>query len=265
MTSHKKKLFIAAAIVAIVLIIAVIVYFIFNPVFIVLGQKFRLYSVHTTELDLRDNHLLTNEERQLTHFKSLKKLNLRTVRIDSLEFLDELDNLEELQFGYYSTFDQDSYVLDYSPLYNQSGLKVLSLLYLTNTCDDISFLYNMPLLEELEISFCVLNDEQLNVIGDINTLKYLNLGCSNFDSLEPLMKLTNLETLELCNCKIKDLSSLYEISSLKDISLPDVKVDLTAFLNMENLEVIVLEKTLYTEDELNILRNNGIEVMYYLY
>jgi hypothetical protein len=120
------------------------------------------------------NNILINGNglENLKNFQHLKYLNVRS-HGDVLDALPLVPNLEEL-FLTHSV--SPSKLKNFGNLAALTNLKALS----------------------IPPKF---NYDQLKVIGELTTLKSLKLQTGIFENLEPLQKLTNLETLSLTSCK----------------------------------------------------------------
>ena len=235
---------------AIITLFCLFIFFSLNPLFIVLGDERKFYSVSITELDLRENHLQKNEEEKLRAFKQLKSLNFRSnYSVKCLDFLYDL-SLDELQFGptggYLAVVPGDKRVQfvtieDFTPLCSQNELRELRIIGFTG--DNVNFLNSMPNLSMLELTYSDLKDEQIEIIGTLPSLKNLELSGSSICSLEPLSKSKSIEVIILDNAKINDDSGLMPL------------------LNIPSLREVCISKGVFSDIDLQELRNNGIEVV----
>lgn len=231
-------------------IIFLVFFFSFNPLFVVLGNEHRFYSVSITELDLRENYLQKNEEEKLRAFKQLRVLNLRgNYSVKCLDFLYDL-SLDELQFGPTGGYlaitpgDKRSQFItieDFTPLCSQNELRELRIIGFTG--DNVNFLNSMPNLSMLELSYSDLRDEQIEIIGILPSLKNLELSGSSICSLEPLSKSKSIEVIILDNAKINDDSGLMPL------------------LNIPSLREVCISKGVFSDIDLQELRNKNIEVV----
>lgn len=108
-------------------------------------------------------------------------------------------------------------VTDYSDL--RYFTKLTSLTILNSTVEDASFLAQMPALQTLDLSGCLLPTDALTYIGtlsELTTLKLSGCGLSNIQALASLAKLT---TLDLSENSISDLSAITELEKLTVLDL----------------------------------------------
>jgi internalin A len=142
-----------------------------------------------------------------------------------------------------------------------SGLVNLKELYLNGgmAFHDLSSLYNLVNLKQLDVSYTDVNDlspllslaklEVLNVLGTgvsnlsplsgLKNLKCLNVSSTRVSGLSPLLSLTNLQQLDVAYTRINDLSPLSSLANLQqlDVSSTDVN-DLSPLLSLAKLEVL---------------------------
>ena len=90
-----------------------------------------------------------------------------------------------------------------------------------NYLTDISFMLNMPRLRVL-----ILGENQklknIEVIGELQDLEYLELFTCGIRDISPLTKLPNLMDLNLCNNKVQDWRPLKEMTQLKRLWISDM-------------------------------------------
>ncbi len=229
-----------------------------NPMLVTLGKNNQLYFTGISELNLLHNGLREKEENQLLHFKNLKVLNIRLSEIENLDFLNAMD-LKELQFGYPMLYEHQTDNLDYSLLYTQCDLEILKIIGMC--CHDLSFLSAMHNLQELELSFSILNEKQLSNIGNVDSLHTLNLNNSKIPSLAKISHLNNLHTLKINHSSIEDMNSLFnmhiEVLEMRDVNIGDV----VRLIEIDTLQKVYISNNQFSEDDINVLIKHGIQVI----
>lgn len=241
------------------LFLSVAILFYLNPIVVILGEKNKFYFVNTETLDLSENHTKLGDEEKLIYFKDLTRLNLRGCKLQNIEFLNELHDLKEFQFGYFS-YASSTDNIDLSPLMRTDGLTVLGIIGVDNA--DISVIGNLKYLQELEISFSSINFEMMQSISSMQSLKKLDLSNSTVSSLYPLQDMNNLEVLCINNMKNADAEELLTLSQVKELHICDTQIDDISRLSLlENLNIIYVTKYQYTKLDLEFLRSKGIEVI----
>lgn len=260
---------------------------VFHP-FVIIGTNNEFHSTSETELDLRFDRLRPNEQYKLTYFKDMKVLNLRGNVIKNFDFLDSL-SLEELQIGFSPKNDpdikgealDDYYIgnysdaefgkmlgydsIDYSSLFKQKQLKKFAVFNFWG--NDITFLNNMPYLEDLEFSLHDFTVEELETIGKLTSLKALDLHHSYIPTLSPLTSLKNLKSLEIWKFdyepdkKPADISALYTLSTVEELDITGLdSVDIRRLIEMDSLKRVEVSKEMYPKEDIDFLRDHGIDI-----
>jgi Leucine-rich repeat (LRR) protein len=283
MILNKKTKIIAILIVAFCIIFVLVVYNFTVHNFIIAGTDNKIYSSDITELDFRKNRLTENDYDKLRYFTCLKTLNLRLNEISSVEFVKSMPELEHLEFmsskfsyGILTSEDlsekkmphnPDKSVIDYTPLKTLKKLKVLCIS--GNTNKDISFLKELNMLEELEISGSSfkLGEEQTKYISALVNLEKLNLSRSVISSTEFLGNLKNLRFLDLSECELEqaNISDIMSLTELEKISLPNSRIDdIFRLSELKNLKTVITGNCEYDEVELKPLYDKGIEILEFM-
>lgn len=108
-------------------------------------------------------------------------------------------------------------VTDYSDLRYFSNLTSLTIL--NSTVEDASFLVEMPALQTLDLSGCLLPSDALTYIGSLSELTTLKLSGCGLSNIQALTNLAALSTLDLSENSISDLSALTELKKLTALDL----------------------------------------------
>jgi Leucine-rich repeat (LRR) protein len=205
----------------------------------------------------------------LANLSELQRLYLGLLNYPDLEFLTPLNNLERLQF-----VAEPEDITDISPLAGKTQLKELHF----NKADvtDLSPLKDAKNLEKLELSGTKVSD--LSVLKELKKLTSLDLGYIQSESvdLEPVGELSELTYIDLTNSTSPDYSPLARCTKLERIeaanksgfnsldvikALPHLKYlnlganqnisEWSALAEMTSLEDLYLRKTSFSD--LNLL------------
>jgi len=87
-----------------------------------------------------------------------------------------------------------------------------------NTLSDLSFLYDLPNLKVLILSFNLHLDD-ITPIGSLKDLEYLEICKNEVHDLSPLANCTNLVDLNICTNRVQDLTPLYGLKKLRRLYL----------------------------------------------
>ncbi|MGI6684675.1 MAG: stalk domain-containing protein [Bacillota bacterium] len=154
--------------------------------------------------------------------------------ITSLEGIQYLTNLEELDLPYHNR------ISDISMLKDLNKLRVLNLGWDDEVISDITPLGNLTNLEELNLA--VHNIKDIGPLKNLINLRRLILPGNNISDYSPLSNLTKLEHLNLSNTGVKDLSLLGNLTELKELYISDNKVvDVSPLKNLTNLRKLILD------------------------
>ena len=116
----------------------------------------------------------------------------------------------------------------------------LQSLTLTSTCgSDLSFLTQMPDLQNLSLVHCTATSDLLEVIGGCTELKTLNLSDCGLSTIAPLSGLNKLEVFDLSENFISDLTPLNGCADLRELNLSDNAITDTAQLSANTALVIL--------------------------
>lgn len=130
----------------------------------------------------------------------------------------------------------------YRQLSSLTGLTSLSISGSNVTDDALRDIGRLTRLETLVLTDTAVKD--LSPLGELATLKLLDVSGAPVDDLSPLAKLTNLEHLGLRSTSTTDLTPLSNLTSLKSLELSDTAIsDLSPLVKLRNLERLELWKT----------------------
>lgn len=238
------------------IIISVIVFFSHYTIINV-----HIYSYKTTNLDLSKQEITTMQESKLKKFKNLKVLNLRASKIRSLSFLNDMDELEELQLGNSSILSNK---IDGTALNNISEMKRLRIVDLSSLENwDLNKIEKFKKLTFLEVSFSYMSLDAIDDITRVKSLEELDLAVSTIEDLTALKVLENLKTLDLYKAYLKDPSGLYELDQIVNLDIIDVQdIDVYRLADMRSLKRILIREEQIPENELAVLKDASIEIYY---
>ena len=159
-----------------------------------------------------------------------------------LGYIGCMTNLEEFTLGpsYGNT------VHDFRYLTSLKGLKKLDVSFLSEvTTEGLSYLKELPVLEELVLSQCVNSAEALAIIAGIKTLKKLDIGKNWQDEcnvcgvgLKHLQMLPKLEELKLNRCFLDadEMFHIWKIKTLRKLWIRDSRFELDMLRGLTQLE-----------------------------
>jgi hypothetical protein len=148
----------------------------------------------------------SNYLRKLT---KLRLLEFHGVRLDSVDFVEKFECLQQLNIS-------------------QTGI------------DDISILKSLKSIENLDLSENPIAN--LTPIRKLSTLRSLSLKDTLVGSVVALKELKNLETLYLSRTKVRNLAPVSNLKSLRTISISGTGIrDISALRELPNLVVLIAE------------------------
>jgi hypothetical protein len=170
-----------------------------------------------TSIDLESCSELTDKgTKALSKCKELTKLNLSECHgLESLKFLSELHNLQELDVGSWR------YIKTIKPLGNLKHLRKLNLTTFGGIGKNgFEVLGNLTELRELVLQGQSI--KSLACLSNASHLRILNLSaCAELENIDSICKMKELEKVYLIGCnKIKSLEPLNLLTSTK-IQYPD--------------------------------------------
>ena len=183
------------------------------------------------------------EIEKISQLTNLKKLTIRSDKLDNLAILSELKSLTYLDL-------QDTGISDIQPL---SELTNLTHLILSNTetadltplsaltnltylnLDGCSMIENFSPISELKklthLNLSSTKISEIAYLSDIPALSVLNLRGTSVSDFNALAHLKNLTDLDLQNTNITDLSVLSELTGLTRLNLKNTKIDDLTYLS----------------------------------
>jgi Leucine-rich repeat (LRR) protein len=208
-----------------------------------LGKLVRLEYLSLAESEIVDE---TNLERLIGGLKKLKGLSLRQTRIENLNVLSSLNQLNALNLSKCTSLNN----LD--GLSNLNNLERLDLAG-PNKVTDFSALKEKENLKYLDLSGCSIGLGHF--LSDLVGLEHLKLGSSGVVILmkDVFCSLQNLKILHLNRCgRLRHLNGLSELKSLTELDLSDCAFvsDLSSICGLPNLKKL---------DILNLCRLRSLE------
>ncbi|RYJ38033.1 hypothetical protein NU08_2936 [Flavobacterium anhuiense] len=162
---------------------------------------------------LIEERLKDEDIQQLLNHKRTKVLSLRRLKLDNLEFLLALKELEDLRL-YGCT------VKDFSALSQLKNLKKLFINAVANDTNNFSFLNELSNLEELGIGYAT-QFESFPKLTDCLKLKKVSIfNCKKLEAINNVETIPNLETFSIVETpqKPKDLEFVMMLPKIKYFS-----------------------------------------------
>lgn len=118
--------------------------------------------------------------------------------------------------------------------------------------DDYSFLMEMPKLKNLDLSDCSMSASGLEAISTCLKLETLNLSDCGISNISALSALTNLQVLQIDDNSINDLSALSKLTALEELHIcRNAVTSLTALSELTKLRI--LDVSLNSVDSISAL------------
>lgn len=216
------------------------------------------YPVDITSLDLSDKGMRSRQLSRVSMLTELTSLKLSKNRIDSIDFLKNLNKLVSLDLS-------ENKIENIEAL---SGLSSLKTLHLDgNDVKSFEPLYHLTNLTTLTISDMKISKSQLNDLkqalpnciitsddaeNDVVEIKLggktfnsdvreLDLSGRNISDISALSDCTELETLNLSGNSISDISTLMDLPKLRSVNLSNNKLsDIGPLMTITTIEYLDL-------------------------
>jgi internalin A len=143
---------------------------------------------------------------------NLEHLSITCRNIINLSSIGNLQNLKSLVLSY----NDVSAISTLDPIFDLYNIESLELYNFYNDSMDLSKIKKLSKLENFIIRF--LNQANLNNLVGLNQLKELSIETHDINDVTPLLKLPNLEKIDLGNIFV-DIISLADSNSLKEIRM----------------------------------------------
>lgn len=159
---------------------------------------------------------------ELTH---LKKLDLRSNKIENIKPLKDLISLEELIL-------QCNNITDITPI---GGLTQLTSLDLSdNNIESTEILRTFKKLQILSIG--ELNLKNIDFLSELTELQKIDLDHNHFNDISPLASLRQLKLLNLDGVDIQDIEPLEKLANLEELSMKTGKLSLLPLASLTKLK-----------------------------
>jgi hypothetical protein len=162
---------------------------------------------------LIEERLREEDIQQLLKHKHTKVLSLTKLKVDNLEFLLPLKQLEDLRL-YGCT------VKDYSALSQLKNLKKLFINNVRNETNNFSFINQLVILEKLGIGYA-LQFQSFPELTNCSKLKMVSIfNCKKLENINNIKTIQNLETFSIVETpqKPKDLEFIMKLPTIKYFS-----------------------------------------------
>jgi len=197
-------------------------------------------------------------------FPNLEKLRLKLINPIEFDF-SHLNNLAELYLERKYTFMvNEKYLNIRLPI----GLKKLKIIRFSINLMDLNYLRNLKSLEIIFPDTVGICKDNIKPFGSLTNLKYLKMSlydCRIYDSQEIYFGPENLQNLEFCclnsqdplsNCKF----SFGKNNKLKKLTLNSVYIDIDSLRNLENLDNLAINFSIFKENEIPELLKNIFKI-----
>ena len=208
--------------------------------------------VHVAQLEKLETLVLSGE-----YFEELGVQNGSKIGDSGMLYLPGLIKLRHLDLAKAKVTNEG--------LLNISGLTELKVLNLSETLignSGLRHISNLSNIHRLNLRRTDIGDEGVRFISNLTNIEYLDLSFTNLgdEGVGFLMEMTRLKYLNLSNTNVGDeaLGYLSGMKNLEEINLKNTRVGdrgvRQSLVNMSSVRLINLQKTLVTEEGLNLLQ-----------
>jgi Leucine-rich repeat (LRR) protein len=180
-------------------------------------------------------HLKSDDLGWVGNLPSLKSLQIGIGDLDSIKFVNRLDELENLSLASVG-------VSDFTPISACKSLRTIS--FDDCSLSNLSFLDGLTQVEGLQFVDCE-KLARVEPICLVNSLQYLGIvECRNIEDYSSLANMTGLKTLYLSGTdKIKSLDALKALNTLGDLRLENLSdlCDLSGLPNLPRLSRLIVD------------------------
>lgn len=240
------------------------------------------YYTYTKNLKIYSDAFSQDEIEKMKRFKWAESIDLFTMDISDISFLDGMGQLEKLKLT-----SGKIKISDWTPLKSCNNLK--EIMAWRVGISDLSPFTELKKLEYLELSEDKISD--ISDIKHLDSLEYLYLESrDDFKDISPIGECSKLRVLKIISCvpssvsdvtaigKLKDLEELwiYSFSNIHDISpiqnctkLRSLKIsetpitDFSFLINLPDFQELTVEKSSLSPEDERILKENGIKIEYW--
>lgn len=211
-------------------------------------DKTDLTEEHRAELDLSGQDL--TDAFPWSKYKEVKILILTDAKVENLQFLDHLPNLQVLDLRRAKI---NNLTFNFLPF----QLKELSISDLK--IPSISFLKRLTQLEELNLTDSNILDDDFSSLACLQHLKILDLSGTNIQGKQAniIGELTDLRELYLAESRVIDITFVENLIYLEKLDLRDTRVKVQLFTSV--LTKLKYLKELEVNDDLEKVRDAILE------
>jgi|GEM_PF-343738 len=228
------------------------------------------------EIDLSGNNFGSGNAglmNLLAQFSSLKKINLGTNGISSLNVLTNYYMQSRDWLGFFRDREEVKPLFEKLEDLNVSGNSISDLEALvyyknlkrldlsSNTVSDVSILGTMKDLEYLNLSGTMISS--LDSLKGLSKLTELNISSTNIVNIDAIKSLTNIEILTASNCQITDYSVLKHLKKLRILQLSNNYYNDISFMReVKSVEVLYLAGSTGISDYTPLYGLENLKVLY---
>lgn len=242
------------------------------------NNAFSKFPVLTSleEIDLSGNNFGSGNAglmNLLAQFSSLKKINLGTNGISSLNVLTNYYMQSRDWLGFFRDREEVKPLFEKLEDLNVSGNSISDLEALvyyknlkrldlsSNTVSDISILGAMKDLEYLNLSGTMISS--LDSLKGLSNLTELNISSTNVVNIDAIKSLTNIEILTASNCQITDYSVLKHLKKLRILQLSNNYYNDISFMReVKSVQVLYLAGSTGISDYAPLYGLENLKVLY---
>lgn len=234
----------------------------------------KYYFRFCTEVSV--NTCTDKDAQMLETMPFIRKLAINVCLSQDIDFLENKNGLSELSILKFNG--------DWSPLKKCTALR--SFTTTNSSFDDLTYFEKMTELEELNLAL-LSNDVSVaekKGLEKLDSLKYLHLNGLKENNVNEINSLFSLEQMELSSCDITSLDiysdklrslklshnklltectfkeSCASLESLIIYDCPQIAVDVGELSELPCLKEINIPQGMFSDDEIELLKNEGIKV-----
>ena len=147
--------------------------------------------------------------------------SLRINRVQSLDGIEQFTNLDTLTIGNGEGAEDENGDVVGKSAYKLEGLQKLK---------------ELGKLKDLSLTYCQLNDSDMDIIGSLNNMKKLSLSNNEITDVSKISGMVSLEYLDISGNKIQDINPLNNLRNITDLNVSDNDIsDVSVVANMRAL------------------------------
>jgi hypothetical protein len=135
------------------------------------------------------------------------------------------------------------------------GRRIVILMAVNDSIDDLSHLNDLSMLRCIRLSFCK-DVRDISPLANLTMLDDLDLVRTSVRDLAPLAKLVRLKRLELSDTSICNVEPLADLTNLEILFLADTEIsDITPLNKLKGLQILDVRHTNVSRESVNRLQS----------